>query len=337
MTPQLSSVELDKSEVGGEGDATFGPAARFIQPELEWFSPPPCESVPIIPSSQVILARWAMPESPCPIELSSRGGGDFHTLTTFLRTTRGRWSFGGRLFFEGRVPWNSLWLKEPSHQANAIYYERSTSFRVYLPQSLIAECYESTFGRPPGAGLVLSKTTRTGDRILSHLVQMLRELDDRACPINPLFLDGVSLALASRLVALGTNNTASQSSRKETSTLAKWRLNRSIDYIEANLSRPIYLSQLGDAVGLSRMHFAAQFRAATGYTPSRYIQRCKIARAQVLLRNPSMSIVDVALTLGFSTQAHFTVVFKNIVGNTPARWRRHLHCRLLQSRSDNSA
>jgi AraC-like DNA-binding protein len=325
MTPQLFSVELDKSEFDGEGDATLGPDAPLIQTEMDWFSPPPCKSVPIIPNSQVILARWAMPESPCPIELSSRGGGDFHALTAFLRTTSGRWSFGGRLFFEGRVPWNSLWIKEPSQQAHAIYYERSTSFRVYLPQSLIAECYESTFGRPPCAGWVLSKTTRIGDRILSRVVQMLRDLDDRACPINPLFLDGVSLALASRLVALGTNNTAFQSSRKETSALAKWRLNRSIDYIEANLSRPIYLSQLGDAVGLSRMHFAAQFRAATGYTPSRYVQRCKIARAQALLRNPSMSIVDVALTLGFSTQAHFTVVFKSVVGNTPARWRRHLY------------
>src|ERR1700677_57685 len=103
MTPQLFSVELDKSECDGEGDAIVGLDARLIQPELEWFSPPPCESVPIIPSSQVILARWAMPESPCPIELSSRGGRDFHTLTAFLPTSTGRWSFGGKLFFEGRV------------------------------------------------------------------------------------------------------------------------------------------------------------------------------------------------------------------------------------------
>jgi AraC family transcriptional regulator len=324
MIPQSPSVESDRSEFDDEGEATIGPGARLIQPELEWFSPPSCESVSSKSNSQVILARWAMPESPCPAELSSCGCDDFHTLTAFLRNTRGRWSFGGRLFFEGRVPWNSLWIKEPSQPAHAIYYERSTSFRVYLSQALIAECYESTFGHPPGSESVLSKTTRIGDRTLIHLVQMLRNLDDRVCPINPLFLDGVSLALASRLVELGTKNTAFQSSRKEASALAKWRLNRSIDYIQANLSRPIYLSQLSDVVGLSRMHFAAQFRAATGCTPSRYIQQCKIARAQVLLRNPSTSIVDAALTLGFSTQAHFTVVFKSIVGNTPARWRRHL-------------
>jgi AraC-like DNA-binding protein len=86
---------------------------------------------------------------------------------------------------------------------------------------------------------------------------------------------------------------------------------------------PIYLIELSNAVGLSRIHFAAQFRAATGYTPNRYIIRRKVAHAQTLLRDPAMSVVDVALLLGFRTQAHFTVVFKSIVGHPPAHWRKH--------------
>jgi AraC-like DNA-binding protein len=153
---------------------------------------------------------------------------------------------------------------------------------------------------------------------------MLADIDDKSDPVGSLFLDGVSLALAARIVALSTKKAPLQSPDKMPRPLIKWRLTRSIDYIEANLSRPIYLAELSNVVGLSRMHFAAQFRAATGYTPNRYILRRKIARAQLLLRDPSMSIVDVALILGFSTQAHFTVVFRSIVGSTPAHWRRHL-------------
>ena len=34
------------------------------------------------------------------------------------------------------------------------------------------------------------------------------------------------------------------------------------------------------------------------------------------------SLVHIALSVGFQTQAHFTTVFKRIVGNTPCRWRR---------------
>jgi AraC-like DNA-binding protein len=90
--------------------------------------------------------------------------------------------------------------------------------------------------------------------------------------------------------------------------LPKWRLKRAIDYIEANLTRPIYLAEISNAAGLTRMHFAAEFRAATGCSPSNYILRRKVAHAQQLLLDPRLSIADVATTMGFSTQAHFTVV-----------------------------
>jgi AraC family transcriptional regulator len=317
-------MHLDRPELQGEDRSAFRAATSLIQPEVEWFRCPPYEIVSSSLKPRVTLARWLTPVSPCPIELFSNGDDDSHTLTLFLSSTRGAWSFGGKPFFEGRVPSNSLWVKEPSQDARALYYESSKSFRVYLPHSLTAECYEATYGRPPSTDIVLSKTTRTNDRILSHLVRMLADIDDKSDPVGSLFLDGVSLALAARIVALSTKKAPLQSPDKMPSPLIKWRLNRSIDYIEANLSRPIYLAELSNVVGLSRMHFAAQFRAATGYTPNRYILRRKIARAQLLLRDPSMSIVGVALILGFSTQAHFTFVFRNIVGSTPAHWRRHL-------------
>jgi AraC-like DNA-binding protein len=34
-----------------------------------------------------------------------------------------------------------------------------------------------------------------------------------------------------------------------------------------------------------------------------------------------MPIVEIALTVGFQTQAHFTTVFKRFIGCTPCRWR----------------
>jgi len=42
-----------------------------------------------------------------------------------------------------------------------------------------------------------------------------------------------------------------------------------------------------------------------------------------------MTIVEVALTVGFETQAHFSTVFKKFVGCTPRHWRiaNRLPCR----------
>jgi AraC family transcriptional regulator len=324
VNSQSTLMELDHLEHRGEDNSTFRSHTRLIRPELEWFNCPVCESASFNSGSQATLARWLTPAVPSPIELSFSGGDNYCVLTLFLGSPRGKWLFGGKPFFEGRVPLNSLWIKEPSQEAHAIYYDRSTSFRVYLPQSLIAEGYEAAYGRPPSTELVLSTTKRTSDHILSRLVRMLIGIDDESRSVGRLLLDGVSLALVSRLIALDSKHTHLQLSGKEPSALAKWKLNRSIDYIEANLFRPIYLIELSNAVGLSRMHFAAQFRAATGYTPNQYVLRRKVAHAQTLLRDPSMSIVDVALSLGFGTQAHFTVVFKSIVESTPAHWRKQV-------------
>jgi AraC-like DNA-binding protein len=69
---------------------------------------------------------------------------------------------------------------------------------------------------------------------------------------------------------------------------------------------------------------AAQFRLATGVSPHAYIIKRKVERATQLLLDEAFSIVDIALLLDFSSQAHFTQVFKKIIGNTPHRWRQNI-------------
>jgi AraC family transcriptional regulator len=72
---------------------------------------------------------------------------------------------------------------------------------------------------------------------------------------------------------------------------------------------------------LSRMHFASQFRVATSLRPHEFLRQQRIKRAKALLQSTTMPIVEIALTVGFQTQAHFTTVFKRSVGYTPQRWR----------------
>lgn len=69
------------------------------------------------------------------------------------------------------------------------------------------------------------------------------------------------------------------------------------------------------------MHFAAQFRVATGMRPHEYLLRQRIERAQKMLVETRDSLVEIALGVGFQTQAHFTTVFRRFVGDTPYQWR----------------
>jgi AraC family transcriptional regulator len=103
--------------------------------------------------------------------------------------------------------------------------------------------------------------------------------------------------------------------------LQKWRLKRVVEYVDANLSNKVSLLDLAAVAGLSRMHFASQFRAATGLRPHEFLLRRRIRRSKELLRKSPMTIGQIALTVGFLTQAHFTTVFKRFVGSTPCQWR----------------
>lgn len=104
-------------------------------------------------------------------------------------------------------------------------------------------------------------------------------------------------------------------------SLQNWRLKRVLQYVDKNLTAKITLQDMAAVAGLSRMHFAAQFRAATGVRPHEYLLRRRIERAQELLKQAEVTMVDIALTVGFQTQAHFTTVFKRFVGDTPYQWR----------------
>jgi AraC family transcriptional regulator len=103
--------------------------------------------------------------------------------------------------------------------------------------------------------------------------------------------------------------------------LQKWRLKRVVDYIDAGISSKMTSRDLAAVAGLSRMHFASQFRMATGLRPHEFLLQRRIRRAAELMRDTTMPIMEIALTVGFQTQAHFTTVFKRFTGYTPRSWR----------------
>jgi len=112
-----------------------------------------------------------------------------------------------------------------------------------------------------------------------------------------------------------------ETNRPQVRALQKWRLKRVIEHVDANLSSKVSLLDLAAVAGLSRMHFACQFRAATGLRPHEFLLQRRISRSKELMKGTSMTIAEIALAVGFLTQAHFTTVFKRFVGYTPRQWR----------------
>jgi AraC-like DNA-binding protein len=246
---------------------------------------------------------------------------DSHLITFPLVPSSLEFFFAGKQVANGKIPMDAVLITGPGEPSRTVFTTAFDCVRVYLSQPFLAECFTEIYGRPPSGPIELFNPQFMADPIVHQLAGLLAQVDNDGGPAGPTFVDGVSIALAARLFTLDSMKGGAPVPNRS-SPLPKWRLKRAIDYIEAHLTRPIYLAELSNVAGLTRMHFAAQFRAATGCSPHNYILRRKVAYSQHLLREPQLSIADVAIMMGFSSQAHFTVVFKRIVGKTPVRWRR---------------
>jgi AraC family transcriptional regulator len=94
-------------------------------------------------------------------------------------------------------------------------------------------------------------------------------------------------------------------------------LRRIVAHVEANLGERISLDQLAALAGMSRFHFARQFRISTGRSPMGYVRHARIERATAILRERDTTIARVAVSLGFADQSHFTRTFGRFIGVSP--------------------
>jgi AraC-like DNA-binding protein len=206
-------------------------------------------------------------------------------------------------------------LNEPIpeiHAPDALYFD--------IEDNLLAESFEASRNDARSSGMELLVPSSPGDPVIEQLAQALLTAGELGGACGRLFAGAVGVAILMRVLRLRFD-IGLPSTRPKTAALPKWRLKRAIDYVDAHLDETITLSNLAAATGLTRMHFAAQFRAAMGVRPHEYLLRRRIERAQDLLSKSSLRLVDVALSVGFQTQAHFTTVFKRFVGTTPHQWR----------------
>lgn len=103
----------------------------------------------------------------------------------------------------------------------------------------------------------------------------------------------------------------------------KSRINKAIDFIDANLDKNITLSDIADAANFSKFHFNRIFLGMMGETPFEYIGRIRIEKAAAfLIYNPKKSITEIAFDCGFSDSAVFARKFKLRFGLSATKYRK---------------
>ncbi|MDC7224489.1 MAG: AraC family transcriptional regulator [Spirochaetales bacterium] len=93
------------------------------------------------------------------------------------------------------------------------------------------------------------------------------------------------------------------------------------DYIHENSAENLHLDELADLAGLSEFHFQRMFKQSFGLTPHDYLNRIRVEKSMELIKE-GVPLAQVAGETGFSSQPHFTRVFKKVTGTTPGKYGR---------------
>ena len=84
---------------------------------------------------------------------------------------------------------------------------------------------------------------------------------------------------------------------------------------------PLSNEELAESCGFSTAHFVRLFRQYTGCTPHRYRIEALVKKACSLLCETSLSVKEIAFTLGVDNPLYFSNLFRRSLGVSPREYR----------------
>ncbi len=164
---------------------------------------------------------------------------------------------------------------------------------------------------------------RTGfnDASISHLLELLILETRTGGESGVLYADQLAHALGTRILMFCEEGPTKHITASP--GLPKTVLRRVLDLFDSS-DEDLNLAVLAQESGYSRRHFLRMFRQSVGMTPHRYVMETRLRRAQKLMKDKSLSLLDIALCCGFASHSHMTRVFREQRGLTPSELRRNI-------------
>jgi AraC-like DNA-binding protein len=262
-------------------------------------------------------APASLVESKCmtlgPMDCSVLSSRDRLAISIFLRAAKATIAAEGSVLHDGVIPAGSALVALPGQVATGVSTDYVELIHLDVEWGFVTRHADmnATHSLENFFGLYR-------DEAIANLARAMEYCSLNGCA--PGWVERLAAFMVARLFHLHSRKLAKNVDRPRIA-MPLWRIRRVDEYVQAHLSEPICLADLARAAGLSPMHFAAQFRLATGHRPHEYLQLRRIERAKRLLLKPDASLIDIAMQVGFRTQSHFTTVFKRYAGQAPRYWR----------------
>jgi AraC family transcriptional regulator len=142
----------------------------------------------------------------------------------------------------------------------------------------------------------------------------LRSMDD----VTPLSIEGIVLEMIAEASRQQSSNSDPQ--------VPRW-LEQAREFVHAHFTEPLTIKTIAEGVGVHPVHLARTFRKYYRHTIGSYVRQLRIELACREISNPDATLAEIASLAGFFDQGHFSKVFKNMVGVTPAQYRARFHSR----------
>lgn len=265
----------------------------------------------------VAIGRWSERRGNVH-ELSAQALTEHHTVEVLLEETFVECFKNGRNVYRGAALFGGTQITAPGQDIRCCFARSSEAIHLFLPNNFVVTAYEEVYQEKCPSEFQFLDPRFEADPVMGRLAGALANASALHGPCAVLYFESLSLAAVARLMQTQVRPHKNAPTR---AGLAPWRLRRAVEYIEASLEESITLANIAEHTGLSRMHFATQFRRSTGLSPHAFLLCRRLEKAKQIMRNDSSPLAQVALAAGFTSQSHFTAVFRKLTGTTPGRWR----------------
>jgi len=100
------------------------------------------------------------------------------------------------------------------------------------------------------------------------------------------------------------------------------RVQKTIDYVGANLEKPLTVEDIARHVQLSRTQLSTLFKDHTGSTLINWREERRIAKASQLLTQSALKIQQIAVQVGYEDPLYFSRTFAKLAGMSPREYRK---------------
>jgi AraC family transcriptional regulator len=196
---------------------------------------------------------------------------------------------------------------------------RPEILQIYLRQSIFEGAVGEIYGGDSSTAELVPRFAVLDPLLEQLAVAIANALRDGTAE-DGLYIDAIAHMMAIHLAR--THSSRSRPVRTSPQTISGGKMRRLIEFIEENLDGDLSLHAMAEAVEMSPLYLARAFKTAIGQPPHQYVLTRRIERAKELLRNTDMSVLDIAMAAGFSSQSHLAHWFLRHVGVSPAAYRR---------------